>query len=243
MATIRVPDEVPSPAQDSETLNKAFRGWGTDEKAIIRVLGKRNESQRKRIRESYREIYGKDLLDDLSSELSGDFKKAVILWTKDPAERDARLANKVLNDKKKTIEKLKIIVEISCTASPKHLIAVRKAYCSLYDSSLEEHIASSVPDVDGCPGDADLRNLLQMVILCLEFPEKHFAKVVHDSIEGFGTDEDSLTRAIVTRAEIDLMKVRGAYFNMYNASMDNAIIGDVSGDYKDFLMTLLGSKI
>ncbi|KAF2578396.1 hypothetical protein F2Q68_00001643 [Brassica cretica] len=145
MATIRVPDEVPSPAQDSETLNKAFRGWGTDEKAIIRVLGKRNESQRKRIRESYKEIYGKDLIDDLSSELSGDFKKAVILWTKDPAERDARLANKVLNDKKKTIEKLKILVEISCTSSPNHFIAVRKAYCSLYDSSLEEDIASSVP--------------------------------------------------------------------------------------------------
>ncbi|KAJ0262314.1 Annexin D3 [Hirschfeldia incana] len=319
MATIRVPDEVPTPAQDSETLNKAFRGWGTDEKAIIRVLGKRNESQRKIIRESYKQIYGKDLLDDLSSELSGDFKKAVILWTKDPAERDARLAYKVLNDKKKTIEKLKIIVEIACTNSPSHLIAVRKAYCSLYDSSLEEHIASSVPfplakflvtlatsfrydkekvdkevatieagmlheaiakkqldhdhvlyiigtrsiyqlrttfaaykqsygnaldkDVDGCPGDADLRSLLRMVILCIEFPEKHFAKVVHDSIEGFGTDEDSLTRAIVMRAEIDLMKVRGEYFNMYNASMDNAIIGDVSGDYKDFLMTLLGSKI
>ncbi|ESQ52552.1 hypothetical protein EUTSA_v10016949mg [Eutrema salsugineum] len=319
MATIRVPEEVPSPAQDSETLNQAFRGWGTDEKAIIRVLGKRNESQRRKIRESYKEKYGKDLIDDLSSELSGDFMKAVILWTYDPAERDARLANKVLKEKKKGINKLKVLVEISCTTSPTYLIAVRKAYCSLFDSSLEEHIASSVPfplpkllvtlassfrydkdkvdaevatiesamlreaitkkqldhdhvlyilgtrsvyqlrqtfvaykqsygntidkDVEGCPGDADLRSLLQMVILCIDSPEKHFAKVVSESIEGFGTDEDSLTRAIVTRAEIDLMKVRGEYFNMYNSSMDNAIIGDVSGDYKDFLITLLGSKI
>ncbi|KAF8086828.1 hypothetical protein N665_0611s0013 [Sinapis alba] len=319
MATIRVPNEVPSPAQDSETLNQAFRGWGTDEKAIIRVLGKRNEFQRKRIRESYKDIYGKDLIDVLTSELSGDFMKAVVLWTYDPAERDARLANNVLTGKKKSIEKLKIIVEISCTTSPDHLIAVRKAYCSLFDSSLEEHIASSVPfplakvlvtlatsfrydkemadtevatieagmlreaitakqldhdhvlyilgtrsiyqlratfvaykqsygntldkDVDGCPGDADLRSLLQMVILCIESPEKHFAKVVRDSIEGFGTDEDSLTRGIVTRAEVDLMKARGEYFNMYSTSMDNAIIGDVSGDYKDFLLTLLGSNI
>lgn len=70
-----------------------------------------------------------------------------------------------------------------------------------------------------------------------------YCQVVRDSIEGFGTDEDSLTRAIVTRAEIDLMKVRGEFYNMYNSSMDNAIIGDVSGDYKDFLITLLGSKI
>jgi hypothetical protein len=247
--------------------------------------------------------------------------KAVVSWTYDPAERDARLVNKILNKekKKKSLENLKVIVEISCTTSPNHLIAVRKAYCSLFDSSLEEHIASSLPfplakllvtlastfrydkdrtdaevatieaamlreaiekkqldhdhvlyilgtrsiyqlretfvaykknygvtidkDVDGCPGDADLRSLLKVAIFCIDTPEKHFAKVVRDSIEGFGTDEDSLTRAIVTRAEIDLMKVRGEYFNMYNTSMDNAITGDISGDYKDFIITLLGSKI
>ncbi|AEC09581.1 Annexin D3 [Arabidopsis thaliana] len=321
MATIRVPNEVPSPAQDSETLKQAIRGWGTDEKAIIRVLGQRDQSQRRKIRESFREIYGKDLIDVLSSELSGDFMKAVVSWTYDPAERDARLVNKILNKekKKKSLENLKVIVEISCTTSPNHLIAVRKAYCSLFDSSLEEHIASSLPfplakllvtlastfrydkdrtdaevatieaamlreaiekkqldhdhvlyilgtrsiyqlretfvaykknygvtidkDVDGCPGDADLRSLLKVAIFCIDTPEKHFAKVVRDSIEGFGTDEDSLTRAIVTRAEIDLMKVRGEYFNMYNTSMDNAITGDISGDYKDFIITLLGSKI
>jgi hypothetical protein len=147
MATIRVPNEVPSPAQDSETLKQAIRGWGTDEKAIIRVLGQRDQSQRRKIRESFREIYGKDLIDVLSSELSGDFMKAVVSWTYDPAERDARLVNKILNKekKKKSLENLKVIVEISCTTSPNHLIAVRKAYCSLFDSSLEEHIASSLP--------------------------------------------------------------------------------------------------
>ncbi|CAN8287248.1 unnamed protein product [Cochlearia groenlandica] len=320
MATIRVPDKVPSPAQDSETLHNAFRGWTKDEKAIIRVLGKRNEIQRRRIKESYKDIYGKDLKDDLSSKLSGDLMKALVLWTYDPAERDARLIHKVLKDKKKkSIEKSKIIVEISTTTSPQHLISVRKAYCSLFDSSLEEHIASHVSfplsklvvilastfrydkenvdeevakveacmfreamikkeidhdhvlyilgtrsvyqlratfvaykncygntidkDVDECPGDADMKSLLEIVILCIESPEKHFAKVVRDSIEGFGTDEDSLTRAIVTRAEIDLMKARGEYYNMYNSSMDNAIVGDVSGGYKDFLLTLLGSNI
>lgn len=33
-------------------------------------------------------------------------------------------------------------------------------------------------DVNGCPGDADLSSLLQMVILCIDSPEKHFAKVL-----------------------------------------------------------------
>lgn len=65
-------------------------------------------------------------------------------------------------------------------------------------------------------------------------------QVVRDSIVGIGTDEDSLNRAIVTRAEIDLSKARFEYANMYKSSIDDDVIGDTSGDYREFLLTLLG---
>ena len=51
-----------------------FSGWGTDEKAIIKVLGPRNASQRKNIRETFQQLYNKSLIDELVSELSGDFR-------------------------------------------------------------------------------------------------------------------------------------------------------------------------
>ena len=63
--------------------------------------------------------------------------------------------------------------------------------------------------------------------------------MIRASIVGLGTDEDSLTRVIVTRAEIDMMKVKGEYFNTNKTSLDSAVIGDTSGDYQDFLMALL----
>ena len=68
-------------------------------------------------------------------------------------------------------------------------------------------------------------------------------QVIRASVVGLGTDENSLTRAIVTRAEIDMMKVRGEYFDMNKTSLDNAVIDDTSGDYRKFLMTLLGAKM
>lgn len=67
-----------------------------------------------------------------------------MLWTYDPAERDARLANEALKSKRKSITQLQVIVEIACTTSPHHLVAVRQAYCSLFDSSLEEDIILNV---------------------------------------------------------------------------------------------------
>ncbi|KZV19579.1 hypothetical protein F511_13465 [Dorcoceras hygrometricum] len=318
MATIRIPEPVPSPAQDCEKLKKAFQGWGTDEKEIIRILGRRNAAQRKEIRDTYQQLYNKSLLDVLFSELSGDFRKAVMLWAYDPAERDARLANEALKSKRKSITELQVIVEIACASSPHHLVAVRKAYCSLFDTSLEEDIIchvsqpvqkvlvslvrsyrhdkevvdSTLPkleaaklhdaivakklddeelvlvlsirnmfqlrqtfkfykddygksidqDIMAC-GKGTLESIVKVAVWCIDAPEKHFSEVIKASIVGFGTDEDSLSRAIVSRAEIDLMKVRGEYFEANKSSMDNAVIDDTSGDYKDFLMTLLGANI
>ncbi|KAK9282638.1 hypothetical protein L1049_010857 [Liquidambar formosana] len=319
MATLRVPEIIPSPTQDSERLRKAFEGLGTDEKGIIWILGHRNASQRKKIRDTYQQLYNESLIDRLHSELSGDFRNAVILWTYDPPERDAKLANAALKTKNKGINQLQVIIEIACASSPDHLMAVRQAYCSLFECSLEEDITlniSSLPlrkllvglvssyrydrevvdlnladseaaklheaiqmkhldhdhvvwilgtrnffqlretfecykqkfrnsidqDIKSC-GNGDLESMLGVIIWCISFPEKHFAEVIRAAIVGLGTDEDSLTRAIVTRAEIDMMKIRGEYFNMNNTSLDNAVIGDTSGDYKDFLMTLLGARI
>lgn len=69
----------------------------------------------------------------------------MILWTIDPPERDAKLANEALQKKKIGIKNLKVIVEIACASSPHHLMAVRQAYSSLFDCSLEEDIVSTVP--------------------------------------------------------------------------------------------------
>lgn len=49
-------------------------GWGTDEKAIISILGHRDATQRKLIKLAYEELYEENLMERLKSELSGDFE-------------------------------------------------------------------------------------------------------------------------------------------------------------------------
>lgn len=53
-------------------------GLGTDERAIIWILGRRNASQRGKIRETYLQLYKESLIDRLHSELSGDFRVRII---------------------------------------------------------------------------------------------------------------------------------------------------------------------
>ncbi|XVF72361.1 hypothetical protein PTKIN_Ptkin12aG0115700 [Pterospermum kingtungense] len=90
--------------EDLEKLNKAFQGPGTYEDRIIEILGHRDASQRKKIREAYQQLYNESLIDTLNSELFGDYGKAIILWTYDLFERDAISISEALKSKKKGVK-------------------------------------------------------------------------------------------------------------------------------------------
>nr|XP_016497952.1 PREDICTED: annexin D2-like [Nicotiana tabacum] len=312
MASLKIPELVPSAAEDSQQLRKAFVGLGTDEARIIQILGHRNAAQRKLIRETYQTTYEKDLLKDLDGEISGDFQGVVHLWTMDPSERDACLANEAT---KRLPDSNCIIMEIACARPSDDLFKVRQTYHACYKKSLEEDVSDHstgdfrkllVPlvtafryegdevnmalasneakilhekisdnayndeelirilsirsktqlnatfnqyndqfgnainkDLKSNPKDAYLK-LLRSAIKCLTEPEKYFEKVLRLAMKGLGTDEESLTRVVATRAEVDMELIKERYYQRNNMPLDRAISDDTSGDYERMLLALIG---
>lgn len=47
------------PEKDAKVLRKAMKGFGTDEKAIIKVIARRSNEQRQVIAQSFKTMYGK----------------------------------------------------------------------------------------------------------------------------------------------------------------------------------------
>lgn len=66
------------------------------------------------------------------------FQRLVMLWTLDPAERDAYLANEAT---KRWTSSNQVLVEIACARSPHDLILARQAYHARFKKSLEEDVA------------------------------------------------------------------------------------------------------
>ncbi|PRQ55173.1 Annexin-like protein RJ4 [Rosa chinensis] len=313
MATLVSPPNF-SANEDAEALRISVEGWGTNEKAIISILGHRNAGQRKEIRAAYEQLYQEDLIKRLESELSGDFERAVYRWILDPADRDAVLANVAI---KKSHTDYNVIIEMSCVHSPEELLAVRRAYQLRYKHSLEEDLAAHTTGdmrkllvalvtayrYDGNEINAKLANseadilhdaikdkafnheeifrilstrsktqlmatfnkyrddqgisiskalldeeandfqkALHTAIRCLNDPKKYFEKVLRNAIKRLGTYEDALTRVIVTRAERDLRDIKEVYYKKNSVPLEQAVAKDTSGDYKAFLLTLLGKE-
>ncbi|KAL4294576.1 hypothetical protein S245_064369 [Arachis hypogaea] len=121
---------------------------------------------------------------------------------------------------------------ILSTRSISQLRETFATYQQLFHHSLEQDIANC--------GEDDLENLLIAAIRCTCNPEKHFAKVIRESMIGIGTDEESLNRAIVSRAEVDMLKIEIEYAAMFDSNLVKDVCGDTSGSYQNFLMTLMG---
>jgi len=66
----------PQEAQ-AKALYDAMKGLGTDESQLIRILAMCDLEERQLIKKAYADMYESDLLSDVESETSGDFKKAL----------------------------------------------------------------------------------------------------------------------------------------------------------------------
>ncbi|MCL7051154.1 hypothetical protein MKW94_002247 [Papaver nudicaule] len=220
MASLIVPDSIPSVAEDCEQLHKAFSGWGTNEDLIIDILAHRNAAQRKHIRQVYAETYGQDLLHSLEQELSSDFERIVLLWTLDPAERDAVLLNE---STKRWTSNSQVILEIACTRSSHTLLLAKQAYHARFKKSLEEDVAAHIT--------GDFRKLLVPLVSTYRYegPEvnttlaKHEAKILHQHISEKEYNHEEILRILTTRSKTQLF----ATFNHYNNEFGTAITKDL----------------
>ncbi|MFH4984079.1 hypothetical protein AB6A40_010788 [Gnathostoma spinigerum] len=148
----------PNPGFDANTvaenLKRAMKGFGTDEKTIIKELTKISNSQRQMVREAYTGMYGDDLIDALKSELGGHFEDVIIALMEETSKYDA----KQLHDAMRGFgTKESLLIEIVCSRTDDELAAIRDVYEEMYGESLKDAIEG---DTTG-----DFENLLVSLVV------------------------------------------------------------------------------
>ncbi|XP_072017421.1 annexin A4-like [Amphiura filiformis] len=221
---------------DAQALRKAMKGMGTDEKEIIEVLSNRSNGQRQEIRVQYKTAFGRDLIDDLKSELRGDFENVILGLMDPPALFDARCLK---NAMKGAGTDEKVLVEILCTRTNDQIKAIKAAYKTAFKKNLEDALSSETSgtfkrllvglstgardestDVDSDKASADAQTLFEA------------------GENKLGTDEDEFQRILVSKSPSHIKAVVDAYSGVSDRSLEDAVKSELSGNARDAYVSI-----
>ena len=213
--------------KDAEHLRNAMKGIGTDEKLIIEIIGNRSNSQRLKIKDIFKTLYGRDLVDDLKSETSGNFQKLLVALLLGPVEFDCieiRKAIQGLGTDNSTL------IEILTSRSNKRLKEMSQLYLQLYKKKMEDDIMS---DTSGA-----YKKILSSILVASR-PETNEVdmnqvnddvdELIKAGVKKWGTDESKFNMIFGTRSFAHLRKIFDEYQKKVNKPIEDTIKSEFSG--------------
>lgn len=225
---------------DADLLYNAMKGLGSDKNVITEVLCFRSPERMNEVKTKFKEKYGKELVPEIKSETSGDYQKiALNLLDGNRATNsspDLENCTKIAKELYEAGEgKLgtneDVFIKYFTSLSPEELLLVCKEYHKNHKKNMLDSIDNEF--------DGHVKNLLKIILYSLYSPSEFFAIQIHNSVVGMGTADDQLIRSIVSRANIDMKKIKKYYKKIYNKDMIEEVNADLSGSYKTIIEGLM----
>jgi len=215
---------------DCELLRKSMRGLGTDENALIEILVNRSNDQRVEIRKRYKTMFGKDLMTDLKSELSGNLEECLLAMMEPKVLYDAKSLRRSMRGAGTDEEAL---IEILCTRSNYDIEAIKREYKTYYQRDLEKDCVSETSGhfkrllVSMCQANRDTSETVDM-----EKAKKEANDLFQAGEKKWGTDESRFNVILASRSYPQLKATFNEYVTISQRDLLNSIDREMSGDLK-----------
>merc|ERR1719317_1555487 len=191
------------------------------------------------VKKAYSALFNRDLIKDLRSETSGDFRRILISLAgagreckpvdKSLAEREAQELYKAGEGKWGTDEGT--FNQIFATRSFPQLRATFEAYKKQRGQNMAAVIEKEM--------SGDLKDAFLTLVNYITDPITYYSEVLYRSMKGMGTDDKTLIRTVVSRCEIDLGLIKKKFEKLHQKTLDKAIKGETSGDYRKIMLAIV----
>ncbi|XP_064649735.1 annexin-B12-like [Lineus longissimus] len=215
---------------DCELLRKAMRGAGTDEAEIIDIVVARCNQQRVEIRLRYKTMFGKDLMNDLKSELSGNLEECLLALFEPTVLYDAKCLRRAMRGAGTDEETL---IDILCTRGNKEIDEIKQNYKEFYKRDLEKDCVSETSGhfkrllVSMCQANRDESDTVDMAKATKEAQDLFQA-----GEKKWGTDESRFNVVLASRSPPQLRATFEEYVKISQRDILNSIDREMSGDLK-----------
>jgi hypothetical protein len=233
-----VPDESFDPEDACKKLYNGMKGLGTDENAVVDVIGSHNNAQRQIIKEKYKTMYGKELVPQLADELGGSFLKVILALMQDPEEY-------IVEGVHKAIEGLgtdeTALIGLLCGRSNDEMKEMSAAYKAKYGKDMEEDVSDEL--------SGDLKKFMVSLMsggrdeseeIDFDLVKKDAQDLFENGEGALGTREEVFNSIFNLRSPKHLREVFDAYSDLSDgSSMEDAIESEFSGTLKTAYLSLI----
>ncbi|XP_037548056.1 annexin A4 [Nematolebias whitei] len=222
---------------DAQKLRDAMKGAGTNEATITDVLAHRTIAQRQRIKEAYKQTVGKDLADELTGELSGNFRSVVLGLLMLAPVYDA---HELKNAMKGAGTEEACLIDILSSRSNEEIKVINTVYKREYGKSLEDAVCG------------DTSGMFKRVLVSLltagrdESDKVDEALAVQDAKEIYqagearwGTDEVKFLTVLCVRNRNHLLRVFEEYQKVSGKDIEESIKREMSGCLEDVFLAIV----
>lgn len=230
-----------NPMVDAAVLRKAMKGIGTDEDALIGVLCHRSNWQRMEIARAFKQGHGRDLLDDIRSETSGNFGKTLHNLLLDTKEYYARELHNALYGAGTDEDAL---IEIVCTLPNYEILSIGCVYQQMYGKNLEKDLRDDTSGnlkrlmtalVNGHRDESMMTDINAAVM-----DAKALKKA---GIDKWGTDESVFIQILCTRNYAQIRLIAQEYTTITGHALERDIRKEFSGRIEEGLLAVLVTAI
>uniref|UniRef100_A0AAQ5ZBJ8 Annexin n=1 Tax=Amphiprion ocellaris TaxID=80972 RepID=A0AAQ5ZBJ8_AMPOC len=210
---------------------------GTDENAIIELLGSRTNKQRVPMVAAYKTTYGKDLIRDLKSELTGNFENLVLAMLRTPAYFDASELREAI---KGAGTDEACLIEILSSRSNAEIQEITRIYKAEYGKSLEDAISSDTSGhfrrllISLSQGNRDERETVD-ISLAKQDAQKLYAAGENK----VGTDESQFNAILCARSKPHLRAVFQEYQQMCGRDIEKSVCREMSGNLESGMVAVV----
>jgi len=219
---------------------RAMKGVGTDEQALIDVVCSKNPNEMNKIKDVYKDMYERDLIKDIESETSGHLGRILVSMATanredkpvdyKQAEEEAQMLYDAGEGMWGTDEK--VFNQIFAARSHAQLKLIFLFYRKLTGVVIFDAIDKEM--------SGKLRSAFLTIARYIADPITYYSEMMFEAMEGVGTDDERLIRAVVSRCEIDLKTVRERYDKLHDIALKERIEKETRGDYETALVALIG---
>jgi hypothetical protein len=205
----------------------------------MEMLTSKTPEELKIIEDAYRNDTGKELKTDITKAFGGAIGKNLLnLFTtkrisnpKPNKKECEKYATKLAETEiKNWTEDENLFKEIFIQRSPEELILIARYYLKNTGNNLIDMVEKKAKGKN--------QTLLKEILYNNIMPHELFAEKIYLAIKGAGTNEEILSRALVSRCELDMAAMRDIYLTKYKVAMKEDIIGDTSGSYQKICVFL-----